>query len=160
MVRVRRFNTSVLGEIFIGHDPLKIVRHFLKTKGYDPDKTLKENTPNSCRWMVDVGDGQELEIFLDKIQKSAEATVYMGINIVTVPIREIQNFLVSALEISDGLIGVKLGIVGYFLILSVGLGAEKITYEELDYNLRLILAQKDWVKEALLEEFSEEDLDS
>ncbi len=160
MVKVKRFNTSVLGEMLIGRDPLKIVRHFLKSKGYNADETLKEQTPNSCRWMVDIDDGQELEIFLDKIQKPAEATVYMGINIVTVPIRETQNFLVSALEIADGLIGVKLGIVGYFLILSVGLGAERITYEELEYNLRLIVAQKDWVRDALLDEFLEEDLDS
>lgn len=157
---VKRFNTSVLGEMLIGKDPEKIVCHFLQKKGYDPKKTLKEKTDNSRRWMINVDDGHEMEIFLDKIKKPQEATVYMGINIVTVPIRDTQNFLVSALEIADGLIGVKLGLVGYFLILSAGLGAEKITYDELDYYFRLILAQKEWVKDAILNEFEEEDLDN
>ncbi|MGI6681062.1 MAG: hypothetical protein ACOX3T_06255 [Bdellovibrionota bacterium] len=159
MSKIKRFDTSVLGEMLIGKDPLKIVRHFLLKKGHDPDKTIKEETNNSCRWMIDLSNGYELEIYLDKIRTPSQATVYMGINILPVPIRGSLDFLVSVLEIADGLIGAKLGLVGYFIILSVGLGAERITYEELDYNYRLILAQKDWVKEAILNEFEEEDID-
>ena len=33
MTKIRRFDTSVLGEMLIGKDPLKIVRHFLLKKG-------------------------------------------------------------------------------------------------------------------------------
>ena len=156
MSKIRRFDTSVLGEMLIGKDPLKIVRHFLLKKGYDPDKTLKEETPNSCRWMLNLSNGYEMEVFLDKLKTPSQATLYMGINIMTVPIRNSQNFLVTVLEVADGLIGAKLGLVGYFVILSVGLGAERITFDEIDYNFRLILAQKEWVKDAILDEFDED----
>ena len=106
--------------------------------------------------MLNLSNGYEMEVFLDKLKTPSQATVYMGINIMTVPIRDAQNFLVTVLEVADGLIGAKLGLVGYFVILSVGLGAERITFDELDYNYRLILAQKEWVKDAILDEFDED----
>lgn len=156
MGKIRRFDTSVLGEMLIGKDAVKIVRHFLQKKGFDPDKTLKEQTPNSCRWMITVEKGCDMEVYLDKLKTPAKATLYMGINILPVPIRHSLDFLVTAMEIADGLIGVKLGLVGYFIILSVGIGAERITFEEIEYSYKLILAQKDWVRDEILDEFGED----
>ena len=73
----------------------------------------------------------------------------MGINISTVPLKNTQDFLVSALETADSLMGVKISIVGHFLVMSTTLNMNSTTLEELDYHYTLIMEQHSWYQEAL-----------
>ena len=82
----------------------------------------------------------------------------MGLNVITVPIRGAADLLAAALEIADGLVGIKVSLVGHYLVLSAGFGASGITIEELDYNLRLIEAQESWFIDTLAAELQWEEL--
>jgi hypothetical protein len=56
------------------------------------------------------------------------------------------------------LVGIKVSLVGHYLVLSSTLGASGITVEELDYNFKLITAQQTWFREALADEMGWEAL--
>ena len=81
----------------------------------------------------------------------------MGINIITVPIRGADDILAAALEIADGLVGIKVSLVGHYLVLSASLSAVGVTVEDLEYNLELIGAQETWFRDALATELGWED---
>jgi hypothetical protein len=76
----------------------------------------------------------------------------MGVNIITVPIRGSHDVLAAALEIADGLVGIKVSLVGHYLVLSASMSAQGVTIDELDYNFRLIEAQQTWFRDALATE--------
>ena len=64
--------------------------------------------------------------------------------------------LAAALEIADGLVGIKVSLVGHYLVLSASMGAAGITVEDLDYNFKLIEAQESWFRDALSDELGME----
>jgi hypothetical protein len=107
--------------------------------------------------MVHFKEDEELEILVEGLRKASETTLYMGLNIVTVPLRGAYDMLAAALEIADGLVGIKVSLVGHYLVLSSSLSASTLTHEELEYNLRLIEAQEGWFKETLSAELGWEE---
>jgi hypothetical protein len=76
----------------------------------------------------------------------------MGVNILTVPIRGASDLLAAALEVADGLIGIKVSLVGNFLVLSSSLSAAALTLEEVEHHFNLIEAQEVWFRDALAAE--------
>ena len=152
MGKIKKFAEFNIRKITGGKDPLRVVEDFLVRRGFDPEKSQKEKGPDSVRWMMQVRENEELEILLEGIKKPSETTIYMGINIVTVPIRSSADVLAAALEIADGLVGIKVSLVGHYLVLSSSLGASGVTVDELDYNFRLIEAQEGWFRETLAAE--------
>ena len=159
MAKVRKFSTVNIRKISGGKDPIRLVEEFILRRGFDPEECRREAEADSSRWMLNLGDehgqGQEeLEVLAEGIRKPSETTIYMGVNVATVPVRGCQEVLAAALEIADGLVGIKLSLVGHYLVLSASLGAAGITVEDLDYNYKLITAQQTWFRDALAEELS------
>ncbi len=152
MGKIKKFAELNIRKITGGKDPLRVVEEFILRRGFDPDKCQKEKTADSVRWMIQVRDNEELEVLVEGIKKPAETTIYMGVNIVTVPIRGAHEVLAAALEIADGLVGIKVSLVGHYLVLSSSLGASGATIDELDYHFRLIEAQESWFRDALATE--------
>ena len=158
MGKIKKFKGLTVRKITGGKDPVRLVEEFILRRGFDPDECQQEKATDSMRWMLSVSDGEELEILLEGIKRPSETTVYMGINIATVPLRGAYEMLVAALEVADGLVGIKVSLVGHYLVLSASLGAAGLSLEELDYNFRLITAQQSWFREALADELGWEDL--
>jgi hypothetical protein len=102
--------------------------------------------------MMRLGNEEELEVLVEGLKVASETTVYMGVNVVTVPVRGGDDVLAAALQIADGLVGIKVSLVGHYLVLSSTLGAAGLTVDELDYNYKLISAQQTWFREALADE--------
>lgn len=155
MGKVKKFTAFNIRKLVGGKDPVRMVEEFLSRLDLDPDDAKKDKTADHARWMVTVGEGDdanELEILVENIRSAQEATVYMGINLFAVPLRGMNETLLVALEIADGLVGTKVSLVGHYLVLSATLGASGMTIDELDYHYRLILAQKDWFVAALADE--------
>jgi hypothetical protein len=152
MGKIKKFAELNIRKITGGKDPLRVVEDFILRRGFDPEKCQKEKTADSVRWMIQVRDNEELEVLVEGIKKPAETTIYMGVNIVTVPIRGAHEVLAAALEIADGLVGIKVSLVGHYLVLSSSLGASGATIDELDYHFRLIEAQESWFRDALATE--------
>jgi hypothetical protein len=82
----------------------------------------------------------------------------MGVNSITVPIRGSHDILAAALEIADGLVGIKVSLVGHYLVLSASLSAVGVTVDDLEYHLKLIEAQEPWFRGALATELQWEEL--
>jgi hypothetical protein len=108
--------------------------------------------------MVALDDQRELEILVENLRKAQETTIYLGINICTVPIRGVSDVLAAALEVADGLIGVKISLVGHYLVLSASMSASGITLEEVDYYVKLLNAQEVWFRQELMVELEWEGL--
>lgn len=158
MGKIKKFTLLNIKKISGGKDPLHILEEFILRLGHDPDACLADETPDHSRWMIQVSEGEVLEMLLEGKKKSSETTIYMGVNITTVPLRGAQEMLVAALEVADGLVGIKVSLVGHFLVLSSSLGASGLDIEELDYHYRLIVAQQSWFRDALADELGWEEL--
>lgn len=152
MGKIRKFTELHIKKIIGGRDPIRIVEEFLLKLNFDPDETCKDKSPDQYRWTVNLDDGVELEILLESLKNPAESTIYLGINVMTVPIRGAYDVLVSALEIADGLVGIKVSLVGYYLVLSATLGAHEMTLEDLQYHYQLITSQRKWFVDALADD--------
>lgn len=158
MGKVKKFAQLNIKKITGGKDPKRLVEEFILRRGFDPDECKREHTPENARWMLSIDEGEDLEVLVEGLKRPSETTVYMGINIATVPLRGATEVLVSALEIADGLVGIKVSLVGHYLVLSASLGAAGINVEDLDYNFKLITAQQAWFRDALADELGWEEL--
>ena len=152
MGKLKKFAAINIRKITGGKDPVRLVEEFILRRGFDPEECQKEKTAENIRWMIALGEGEELEILIEGLKVPAETTIYMGVNIATVPVRGAAEMLITALEIADGLVGIKVSLVGHYLVLSASLGAAGMSVEELDYNYKLIAAQRTWFREALADE--------
>jgi hypothetical protein len=157
MGKLKKFPTLVVKKIDGGKDPLKTVEDFILRLGFDPESVEKEKSSDTARWMFSVDSEKELEVLLEGIRKPTETTVYLGINICTVPIRGASDVLATALEVADGLVGVKVSLVGHFLVLSASLSAVGITGDDLEYHYKLLSAQETWFRQQLVEELHWDD---
>jgi hypothetical protein len=158
MGKIKKFASPPVTKITGGKDPLRMVEEFILRLGFDPEKCEKERTTELLRWMIDVGGGRELEILLEGLRHPNETTIYLGLDVVTVPLRGAGDILTTALEIADGLIGIKVSLVGHALVLSASLAASGITSEDIDYYYQLIIAQQDWFRNALCDELGLDEL--
>lgn len=158
MGKIRKFAELNIRKITGGKDPVRVIEEFLSRRGFKAEECQKEKTAELVRWMVQIKEDEELEILIEGLRKPSETTLYMGLNIVTVPIRGAYDMLAAALEIADGLVGIKVSLVGHYLVLSSSLSASGLTLEEVDYNYRLIEAQEGWFKETLNAELSWEEV--
>lgn len=157
MGKIKKFAALNIRKIIGGRDPIRVIEEFILSLNADPEKAGKEKSSDMCRWMVELSEGIELEIVLENIKKIQETTVYLGVNALPVPIRGSADMLAAALEIADGLVGIKVSLVGHYLVLSSTLGAADVGPEELDYNYRLIIAQRRWFLDSLADELRTND---
>lgn len=158
MNKVKKFATIGIRKITGGKDPVRLVEEFILRLGHDPDKCQPAKTPESARWMLTISDGEELEVLVEGVKKPQETTVYMGVNIVLVPVRGSADVLAAALEIADGLVGIKVSLVGHFLVLSASLPVSGLDVEDLEFTYRLITAQQSWFRDALCDEMGWEEI--
>ncbi len=158
MGKIKKFASVQIRKITGGKDPSRLVEEFIVRHSQDPEKCAKEKTLENARWMLSVREDEELEILLEGLNRHPETTVYMGVNVVVVPIRESSNVLAAALEIADGLVGIKVSLVGHYLVLSASFPAAGISVEDLDYHYEIIVAQQAWFREALVDELGWEEL--
>lgn len=158
MGKIKKFSSSNIRKISGGKDPVRVVEEFILRTGFDPDTCLKERGADTVRWMITLTTEEELEVLVEGIKRPSETTIYMGVNIATVPIRGASELITAALEIADGLVGIKVSLVGHYIVLSASVGAVGVTVEDLDYHHKLIDAQQSWFKEALADELGWESL--
>ena len=155
MSRIKTFAASNFRSIIGGKDPFVIIEEFIAQLKFDPDECERERTSDSGRWMLDLDEtGRELEVILEGAKKSNECSVYLGVNIISVPIRGSADLLAAALEIADGLVGTKVSLVGHYLVLSAAVAMAGISAEDLVYYYKLIEVQLDWFRDTLIEELN------
>lgn len=155
MGKIRQIVPTKIRKITGGKDPIRLVEELITRHGYDVQKCLQQKTNDVATWALASEDGEEeVEITLEGLSNPAETTIYIGVNIMEIPLFDCQNHLVSALTVADSLIGAKLSLVGYDLVLSVTIYTANIGAEEIDYYYELVTRQKEWVIEAIDEELA------
>lgn len=158
MGKIKKFAQIQIQKIIGGRDPVRIAEEFLLELQADPDKCKKkDSTSDSVGWLVPLGESVDLEVLLENLKKGTEATIYLGVNVIVVPVRGSSEMLAAALEVADGLVGIKVSLVGHYLVLSATLGAHEATLEDLKYHYRLITAQRRWFIDALFDELGIEE---
>ncbi|MBX7142903.1 MAG: hypothetical protein K1X79_00480 [Oligoflexia bacterium] len=158
MGKLKKFAAINIRKITGGKDPVRLAEEFILRRGFDPDECQKDKTADNVRWMISLGNGEDLELLIEGLKVPAETTIYMGVNVATVPLRGAYEMMIAALEIADGLVGIKVSLVGHYLVLSTSLGAAGMNVDELDYNFKLITAQQVWFRQALADELGWEAL--
>ncbi len=158
MTKIRKFPTLSVQRVEGGKDAVKVVEDLISRLGFSPESCQRENTAETARWMIPLQDDKELEILIENLKKPLETTAYIGVNICTVPLRGSFDLITAALEVADGLIGVKISLVGHYLVLSASLSASGLTGEELEYYVKLINAQESWFREELIAELGWDDM--
>ena len=153
MSKVRKIAPARIRKITGGKDPTRLVEEFMIRRGFDPEECLQQRTADIATWSLPITDEEELEITLEGLGRPAETTLYMGLNVASVPIKDCERFLAAALMVADTLIGAKLSLVNYDLVLSVTLYTANMGAEEIDYFYELISRQKNGVNDAISEEF-------
>ena len=154
MGKVRKINRSRIKKITGGKDPTRVVEEFMVRRGLDPDECLAQRTSDISTWSVTLSDEEELEITLEGVRRPAECTLYMGVNVLSVPIRDSASVLAAALTVADTIIGAKLSLVNHDLVLSVTMYTANIGVEEVDYFYELLTRQKSTIRDAILEEYA------
>lgn len=154
MTKIKKFPSLAIRKIEGGKDALKIAEELISRLGFDPAVCEREKSLEAARWMVALDEGKELELLVENLRKPNETTVYLGVNICTVPIRGSTEVLAAALEIADGLIGVKVSLVGHYLVLSASMSASGVSVEELEYYVKLLNAQESWFRQELIDELN------
>ncbi len=154
MSKVRKLTPTRIRKITGGKDPARLVEEFMLRRGFDPDECLQQRTADIAQWLVPLDEDEELEITLEGISRHAEATIYMGVNVMAVPLRDTHKVLTAALTVADTLIGAKISLVNYDLVLSVTSYAANLGVDDVDYYYELITRQKNAVQESILEEMN------
>ena len=134
-----------------GKSPLALVEEFLTKRGYDPKGCLQFRDSEVATWTVKLKGDDELEITLEKISQYSQMTIYLGINLMPVPLKYTETIFASALAVADSLVGSKISLVDYDLVLSVAHFAQNMTMEDLEYFVEILTTQKSAVKDAILD---------
>lgn len=121
-------------------------------RGFNPEECLQQRTADLTQWLVPLTEEEDLEITLEGLTRFPETTLYMGVNVLSVPLADANKVLVAALTVADTLIGAKLSLVNYDLVLSVTVYTANMGVDEVDYFYELITRQKSGIHEAITEE--------
>ena len=152
MSKIRKISPARIRKITGGKDPSRLVEEFMIRRGFDPEECLQQRTADVCQWLVPLSEEEDLEITLEGLNRPPETTLYMGVNVLSVPIKDCHRFMFAALSVADTLIGAKLSLVNYDLVLSVTSYTADMEIDDIDYYYELITRQKNGIQEAILEE--------
>lgn len=155
MSKVKKISTTKIRKITGGKDPTRVVEEFMVRRGFDPEECLQQRTSDLAQWLVPLGDEEDLEITLEGLNRPPETTLYMGVNVMSVSVKDTQQFLYTALTVADTLIGAKLSLVNYDLVLSVTVYTSNMGVDEIDYYYELITRQKNGIVDAINEDLGQ-----
>jgi len=151
MAKVSKLQSSKITSLPGGKNPLLLVEEFLTKRGCVPKDCLQFRNNDVATWSVSLGGDNELEITLEKISQYSQMTIYLGINLMAVPLKYTETLFASALMVADNLIGLKISLVDYDLVLSVTHFAQNMTMEDLEYFVETLVSQKTTVRDAILD---------
>lgn len=154
MGKIRKMVPTRIRKITGGKDPARLVEEFMVRRGFDPDQCVQQRTSDLAQWLVPLGEDEDLEITLEGLNRPPETTLYMGLNIMAVPVRDTHKFMYAALTVADSLIAAKLSLVNYDLVLSITMYTINMRLDDVDYYYELITRQRHSLLDAIMDEMS------
>jgi hypothetical protein len=154
MSKIRKLGSARIRKITGGKDPARLISEFMTRRGFDPEECLQQRTSEIVQWLVPLSEEEDLEITIEGLNRPAESTLYMGLNVMSVPIRDAHEVLAIALAAADTLIGAKLSLVNYDLVISVTVYTANLGIDDIDYNYELITRQKQSMLDTITDELN------
>ncbi|MCC6932788.1 MAG: hypothetical protein IT292_06000 [Deltaproteobacteria bacterium] len=151
-IRTLKPSPSKIRKITGGKDPVRLLEEFLTKRGFNAEECLQQRSSDMLTWSLSISEEEELEITLEGVSRYPETTLYIGINVMSVPIKQCEAFCAAALTVADTLIGAKLSLVNYDLVLSTTVYTANMGLEDVDYYYELVMRQRGAVQEAVLDE--------
>ena len=145
----KKFSLVSIEKLTGGKDARRMVQDFIVKRGFDPDECKKGE---SDRWVLPADDEDEVEILLEDPDDNDLASIYIGMPVCAVPLDQVNETLISALRLADGLVEAKISLVGHYIVLSGAYPLALLRGDDLDYMYRLLIDQRQWLREQLCEE--------
>ena len=152
MGKIRKISSKQIRKISGGKDPVKLVEEFIIRQGYGADDLNKHKTNQVVTWAINLSEDEILEITLEGLANSLETTLYIGVNVMSIPLTRSAEVMAAALTVADTLISAKLSLVNYDIVLSSTIYVSNLGIEDIEYLHELVVRQKEWVQEAMADE--------
>lgn len=152
MSKIRKIASARIKKISGGKEPVKVLEEFMSRRGFNPQDCLQQRTNQMVQWLLPLDEDEDLEVTLEGKNRSIDSTLYVGVNVMSIPIAEAQKFTYAALLVADTLIGAKLSIVNYDLVLSITTYASDLSVEDVEFYYEIINRQKSAVIDAITDE--------
>jgi len=152
MSKIRKIASARIKKISGGKEPTKIIEEFMHRRGFNPEDCLQQRTNQMIQWLLPLDEDEDLEVTLEGTNRAIETTLYIGVNVMSVPLADIQKFTYAALLVADTLIGAKLSIVNYDLVLSITTYANDLSVEDVEFYYEIINRQKSAVIDVISDE--------
>ena len=152
MSKISKIASARIKKISGGKEPTKIIEEFMNRRGFNPQECLQQRTKQMIQWLLPIEEDEDLEVTLEGTNRSIDTTLYVGVNVMAVPLGDVQKFTYAALLVADTLIGAKLSIVNYDLVLSVTTYASDLSVEDVEFYYEIINRQKSIVIDAISDE--------
>lgn len=154
MTKIRKFSVPHIKRITGGKDPVNQIEEFLRRNNFDSCASVVGRTKETVSWSLALSEEEELEITLESLNRPQETTLYMGVNIFSVPVIGAHDILAAALIVADTLVGAKLSLVNHDLVLSISSYAYDLREEDIEYYYKFIIKQKRIVIDLIVDELS------
>lgn len=165
MGKIEKIGAPRIKKIKGGRTLLGLVEEFMGRRGFNQAECLQQKTSDLVTWAVPLSDydsgsnsssheEEELELTLEGLSRPPESTIYLGVNILSVPLKDSHSIITAALTVADTLIGAKLSLVNYDIVLSITQYTSNLGVDDLDFYFELLSRQKTIMQEAILEELS------
>ncbi len=152
MSKIRKIASARIKKISGGKEPTKIIEEFMHRRGFNPEDCLQQRTNQMIQWLLPLDEDEDLEVTLEGTNRAIETTLYIGVNVMPVPLGDVQKFTYAALLVADTLIGAKLSIVNYDLVLSITTYANDLSVEDVEFYYEIINRQKSAVIDVISDE--------
>ena len=152
MSKISKIASARIKKISGGKDPKKTIEEFMHRRGFNPEECLQQRTKQMIQWLLPLEEDEDLEVTLEGTNRAIDTTLYVGVNVMSVPLGDVQKFTYAALLVADTLIGAKLSIVNYDLVLSVTTYASDLSVEDVEFYYEIINRQKSIVIDAISDE--------
>ena len=152
MSKIRKIASARIKKISGGKDPNKIIEEFMVRRGFNPEECLQQRTKQMVQWLLPLEEDEDLEVTLEGTNRAIDTTLYVGVNVMSVPLADVQKFTYAALLVADTLIGAKLSIVNYDLVLSITTYASDLSVEDVEFYYEIINRQKSIIIDAISDE--------
>ena len=152
MSKISKIASARIKKISGGKDPKKTIEEFMLRRGFNPEECLQQRTKQMIQWLLPLEEDEDLEVTLEGTNRAIDTTLYVGVNVMSVPLGDVQKFTYAALLVADTLIGAKLSIVNYDLVLSVTTYASDLSVEDVEFYYEIINRQKSMVIDAISDE--------
>jgi hypothetical protein len=107
-----------------GRAPIKIIEEFISKLVKDPSELELFSDCNQKKWSIHLNRSNfsgELSIILKGRGLAPESSLYLGLPLCYIPVRDSVNFMVTILELANTLVSAQVGLISNTIVLGTSM---------------------------------------